>query len=42
MRAKCNVSIAGVHERFAGDWYVSSVTHTIDTSGYKTDFKAVR
>jgi phage protein D len=42
MRAKCNVSITGVHERFAGDWYVSSVTHTIDTSGYKTDFKAVR
>ncbi|MDH6464722.1 phage protein D [Micromonospora sp. A200] len=42
MRAKCNVSIIGVHERFAGDWYVTSVTHTIDTSGYKTDFKAVR
>jgi len=42
MRAKCNVSITGVHERFAGDWYVTSVTHTIDTSGYKTDFKAVR
>jgi Bacteriophage probable baseplate hub protein len=42
MRAKCNVSIVGVHERFAGDWYVTSVTHTIDTSGYKTDFKAVR
>lgn len=42
MRAKCNVSIAGVHERFVGDWYITSVTHTIDTSGYKTDFKAVR
>lgn len=42
MRAKCNVSITGVHERFAGDWYLTSVTHTIDTSGYKTDFKAVR
>jgi phage protein D len=42
MRAKCNVSIVGVHERFAGDWYITSVTHTIDTSGYKTDFKAVR
>ena len=42
MRAKCNVSITGVHERFAGDWYVTGVTHTIDTGGYKTDFKAVR
>jgi len=42
LRAKCNVSIAGVHERFVGDWYITSVTHTIDTSGYKTDFKAVR
>ncbi|GAB3433629.1 phage late control D family protein [Flindersiella endophytica] len=42
MRAKCNVSITGVHERFVGDWYVTSVTHTIDASGYKSDFKAVR
>jgi phage protein D len=42
MRAKCNVSITGVHERFAGDWYVTGVTHTVDTGGYKTDFKAVR
>lgn len=42
MRAKCNVSILGVHERFAGDWYVTGVTHTIDTGGYKSEFKAVR
>ncbi|MFG3257555.1 phage late control D family protein [Streptomyces sp. NPDC048172] len=42
MRAKCNVTIAGVHERFAGDWYLTSVTHTLESSGYKTDFKAVR
>jgi phage protein D len=42
LRAKSNVRIAGVHERFAGEWYVTSVTHTLDTSGYKTDFKAVR
>ena len=42
MRAKCNVTISGVHERFRGDWYISSVTHTIDSGGYKTDFKAVR
>jgi len=42
MRAKCNVTISGVHERFAGDWYVNRVTHTVDSNGYKTDFKAVR
>ena len=42
LRAKCHVSISGVHERFAGDWYVTGVTHTVDSGGYKTDFKAVR
>jgi len=42
MRAKCNVTISGVHGRFAGDWYVTRVTHTVDSNGYKTDFKAVR
>ena len=42
LRAKSNVTVTGVHERFAGEWYVSSVTHTIDASGYRTDFKAVR
>lgn len=42
MRAKTNVAITGVHERFAGDWYVTGVTHSIDSSGYKTDFRAVR
>ncbi|GLZ78613.1 hypothetical protein Afil01_34200 [Actinorhabdospora filicis] len=42
LRAKCNVTVAGVHERFNGDWYVSSVTHTVDAGGYKSEFKAVR
>ncbi|GAA2511385.1 phage late control D family protein [Winogradskya humida] len=42
MRAKCTVTVSGVHERFAGDWYVSRVTHTVDSNGYRTDFKAVR
>jgi phage protein D len=42
LRAKSNVVISGVHERFAGEWYVASVTHTLDSSGYKCDFKAVR
>ena len=42
LRAKSNVQIEGVSERFRGEWYVSSVTHKIDDSGYKTDFKCVR
>jgi phage protein D len=42
LRAKSNVTINGVNERFNGEWYVSSVTHKIDSSNYKTDFKCVR
>lgn len=42
LRAKSNIVIAGVNERFNGRWYVPSVTHKIDTGGYKTDFKCVR
>lgn len=42
LRAKSNVRIAGVNERFSGDWYVTSVTHRIDGGGYRTDFKCVR
>jgi phage protein D len=42
LRAKSNVLVAGVHERFAGQWYVTKVTHTIDTGGYRTEFSCVR
>ncbi|HJQ24880.1 MAG TPA: hypothetical protein VKA60_13260 [Blastocatellia bacterium] len=42
LRAKSHVFIDGVSERFKGEWYVSSVTHKVDSSGYKTDFKCVR
>ena len=42
LRAKSKLTIQGVNERFSGDWYVSSVTHKLDTGGYKTDFKCVR
>lgn len=42
LRAKSNVTIEGVSARFEAKWYVSSVTHRIDSSGYKTDFKCVR
>src|SRR5262249_48619553 len=36
LRAKSDVTIQGVNKRFGGDWYVSSVTHKIDSGGYKT------
>jgi phage protein D len=42
LRAKSNVTVQGVSRRFDGEWYVSSVTHKVDTGGYKTDFKCVR
>jgi phage protein D len=42
LRAKSNVQLSGLNERFNGKWYVSSVTHQINGSGYKTDFKCVR
>ncbi len=42
LRAKSNVLVAGASSRFNGRWYVTGVTHKIDGSGYKTDFKCVR
>lgn len=42
LRAKSSVVVAGVHERFAGEWYVTGVTHSVGTGGYKTDFACVR
>jgi len=42
MRAKSNVLIDGASSRFNGRWYVNSVTHKVDGSGYKTDFKCLR
>ncbi len=42
LRAKSRVEIQGVGERFNGDWYVTSATHKIDRSGFKSDFKCVR
>lgn len=42
LRAKSRVTVEGVSERFAGDWYVSNVTHKVDGSGYRTEFKCVR
>jgi phage protein D len=42
LRAKARATFEGVNARFAGDWYVSSVTHRIDANGFKTEFKCVR
>lgn len=42
LRAKSTVIVDGPNERFSGEWYVSSVTHKIDSSSFKTDFKCVR
>jgi Bacteriophage probable baseplate hub protein len=42
LRAKSKVTISGTSQRFDGDWYVTSVTHKIDSGGFKSDFKAVR
>jgi phage protein D len=42
LRAKSKVTVVGTSERFDGEWYVSQVTHKVDTGGFKSDFKAVR
>ena len=42
LRAKSNILVSIPNERFSGEWYVSSVTHKIDSSNFKTDFKCVR
>lgn len=42
LRAKSAVVVTGVHERFAGEWYVTGVTHSVGTRGYRTDFACVR
>ena len=42
LRAKSNVEVQGVNNRFNGTWYVSNVTHKIDGGGFRTDFKCVR
>lgn len=42
LRAKSNVVVKGPNERFSGEWYVSTVTHKIDSGAFKSDFKCVR
>jgi phage protein D len=42
LRAKSRVTVEGTSQRFDGEWYVSSVTHRLDSSGFKSEFQAVR
>ncbi len=42
LRAKSNVIVDGVSERFNGEWYVSSATQKIGSGSFTTDFKCVR
>jgi len=42
LRAKSNIIVEGVSERFNGEWYVNNVTHKVDNNGYRTDFQCVR
>jgi len=36
------INLKGLGKRFSGIYYVTSTTHTIDASGYRTDFEAKR
>lgn len=42
LRAKSAVVITGVHQRFAGEWYVTAVTHSVGADGFTSDFTCVR
>ena len=42
LRAKSKCIVDGVNQRCNGEWYITNVTHKIDTGGYKTDFRCVR
>jgi phage protein D len=42
LRAASTVEVAGVGEPFSGTWRLTSTTHTIDESGYRTTFSARR
>jgi uncharacterized protein len=42
LRAGQVIRITGVDYRFDGRYFVTQTTHTIDSNGYKTTFKARR
>lgn len=42
IKAKTNIEIQGVGRKFSGVYYVTSVRHTIDESGYRSELKLRR
>ncbi len=42
LRARAVIQIKGIGARFSGNYYVTSATHTIDSSGYHTTFEVKR
>ena len=42
LRARTVIELTGLGKRFSGQYYVTSTTHTIDSSGYRTNFEARR
>lgn len=42
LRARTVIELKGLGKRFSGKYYVTSATHTIDASGYRTDFEVKR
>lgn len=42
LRARSLIEIKGIGKRFSGNYYVTSATHTIDSSGYYTTFQVKR
>jgi hypothetical protein len=42
LKARMVIELKGLGRRFSGNYYVTSVTHTIDASGYRTDFEVKR
>jgi phage protein D len=42
IRARQVVEIKDIGKRFSGSHYITSTTHTIDSSGYRTDFEVKR
>jgi uncharacterized protein len=42
LKARTLIELKGVGKRFSGNYYVTSATHTIDGSGYRTTFQVKR
>jgi phage protein D len=42
IRARQVVEVTDLGKRFSGNHYITSTTHTIDSSGYRTDFEVKR